>query len=54
MRGTIIPTREARTASAKSKCEQAGAGYLIDLLMIFGFNTKYAPRLSPSPHPTPS
>ncbi len=51
-RGTIIPTRGARTASAKSNVNRPAPVSLIDLLMIFRFNTKYAPRLSPSPHRT--
>src|SRR5215469_14352449 len=59
-RGTIIPTRGARTASAKSSVIRPAPVSLIGLLIcntfppklrpaIFRFNTKHAPRLSPSP-----
>src|SRR5262249_28601806 len=63
LRATIIPTRGARTASAKSSVNRPAPVSLIGLLIcntfppklrpaIFRFNTKHAPRLSPSPHPT--
>src|SRR6516162_3722741 len=45
-RGTIIPTRGARTASAKSNVNRPAS---LASLIFFRFNTKYAPRLSPSP-----
>src|SRR5262249_11489989 len=59
-RGTIIPTRGACTASAKSSVNRPAPVSLIGLLTcntfppklrpaIFRFNTKHAPRLSPSP-----
>ena len=62
---TIIPTRGARTASAKSSVNRPAPVSVIGLLIcntfppklrpaIFRFNTKHAPRLSPSPHPTRS
>ena len=57
---TIIPTRGARTASAKSSVNRPAPVSVIGLLIcntfppklrpaIFRFNTKHAPRLSPPP-----